>query len=113
MMNFLSRFHHSLSSLPHVISLIDVVRAIEIPFFLCHYNTNFPNKVDRLMSNERFHEIVKEKIEIHDRKNRDYVGGEYLSNFMMCEKHMGFPAWKGGYLLAEKIDCFGESSSFP
>jgi hypothetical protein len=47
------------------------------------------------MSKERFHEIVKEMVEIHDRKNRDYAGNEYLSNFLMCEQQMGFPAWKG------------------
>ena len=56
------------------------------------------------MSKERFHEIVKEMIEIHDRKNRDYAGGEYLSNFMMCEKHMGIPAWKGCLIrLSDKM----------
>jgi len=56
------------------------------------------------MSKERFHEIVKEMVELHDRKNRDYAGGEYLSNFMMCEKHMGFPAWKGCIIrLSDKM----------
>ncbi len=47
------------------------------------------------MSKERFHEIVKEMVELHDRKNHDYAGSEYLSNFLMCERHMGVPAWKG------------------
>ena len=47
------------------------------------------------MSKERFHEIVKEMVELHDRKNRDYAGSEYLSNFLMCEKYIGIPAWKG------------------
>ena len=46
------------------------------------------------MSKERFHEIVKEMLEIHDKKNRDYAGEEYLSNFMMCER-MGVSPWKG------------------
>ena len=56
------------------------------------------------MSKERFHEIVKEMVEIHDRKNRDYAGSEYLSNFMMCEKHMGIPAWKGAIIrLSDKM----------
>ena len=40
------------------------------------------------MNKERFHDMVKEMVEIHDRKNRDYAGEEYLSNFVMCE-------WKG------------------
>ncbi|HYA90249.1 MAG TPA: hypothetical protein VEK32_01990 [Thermodesulfobacteriota bacterium] len=47
------------------------------------------------MSKERFHEIVKEMVDLHDRKNRDYAGSDYLSNFLMCEKHMGIPGWKG------------------
>lgn len=56
------------------------------------------------MSKDRFHEIVKEMVELHDRKNRDYAGGEYLSNFMMCEKHMGIPAWKGCIIrLSDKM----------
>lgn len=56
------------------------------------------------MSKERFHEIVKEMVEIHDKKNRDYAGDEYLSNFMMCEKHMGIPAWKGCIIrLSDKM----------
>ena len=56
------------------------------------------------MSKERFHEIVKEMVELHDRKNHDYAGEEYLSNFMMCEKHMGIPAWKGSMIrLSDKM----------
>jgi len=47
------------------------------------------------MSKERFHEIVKEMVELHDRKNCNYAGNDYLSNFLMCKKHMGIPAWKG------------------
>ncbi len=47
------------------------------------------------MSKERFNEIVKEMVELHDKKNHDYAGDEYLSNFLMCEKHMGIPGWKG------------------
>ena len=56
------------------------------------------------MSKERFHEIVNEMVELHDRKNRDYGGGDYLSNFLMCEKHMGVPAWKGTLIrLSDKL----------
>lgn len=56
------------------------------------------------MSKERFHEIVKEMVELHDRKNRDYAGSEYLSNFMMCEQRMGIPAWKGCIIrLSDKM----------
>jgi hypothetical protein len=56
------------------------------------------------MSKERFHDIVKEMIELHDRKNHDYAGGEYLSNFLMCEKHMGVPAWIGCIIrLSDKM----------
>jgi len=47
------------------------------------------------MSKERFHEIVKEMVDLHDKKNQDYAGDEYLPNFLMCEKHMGIPGWKG------------------
>ena len=55
------------------------------------------------MSKERFHEIVKEMVELHDRKNQDYAGGEYLSNFLMCER-MGIPAWKGSLIrLSDKM----------
>ncbi len=46
------------------------------------------------MSKERFHEMVQEMLELHDKKNRDYAGGDYLSNFLMCER-MEIPAWKG------------------
>ena len=56
------------------------------------------------MSKERFHEIVKEMVELHDKKNRDYAGSEYLSNFLMCEKHMGVPAWIGCIIrLSDKM----------
>ena len=56
------------------------------------------------MSKERFHEIAKEMVELHDRKNRDYAGEDYLSNFMMCEQHMGIPAWKGCIIrLSDKM----------
>ena len=55
------------------------------------------------MSKERFNEIVKEMTELHDRKNRDYAGSEYLSNFLMCER-MGIPAWKGSLIrLSDKV----------
>jgi len=56
------------------------------------------------MSKERFREIVSEMVELHNRKNRDYAGNEYLSNFMMCEQHMGIPAWKGCIIrLSDKM----------
>lgn len=56
------------------------------------------------MSKERFREIVKEMVELHNRKNRDYAGEDYLSNFMMCEQHMGIPAWKGTLIrLSDKF----------
>jgi hypothetical protein len=56
------------------------------------------------MSKERFREIVNEMVELHDRKNRDYAGSEYLSNFLMCEKHMGIPAWIGCIIrLSDKM----------
>jgi hypothetical protein len=55
------------------------------------------------MSKERFHEIVKEMVDLHDRKNHDYAGSDYLSNFLMCER-MGIPAWKGCLIrLSDKI----------
>ena len=55
------------------------------------------------MSKERFNEIVKGMVELHDRKNRDYAGNEYLSNFLMCER-MGIPAWKGCLIrLSDKM----------
>ncbi len=56
------------------------------------------------MSKERFNEIVTEMVELHDRKNRDYAGSEYLSNFLMCEKYIGIPAWKGCLIrLSDKM----------
>ncbi len=56
------------------------------------------------MSKERFHEIVKEMVELHDKKNQDYTGGSYLSNFLMCERYMGIPAWKGSLIrLSDKM----------
>jgi hypothetical protein len=56
------------------------------------------------MSKERFREIVKEIVEVHDRKNHDYAGSEYLSNFLMCERYMGIPAWKGCIIrLSDKM----------
>jgi hypothetical protein len=59
---------------------------------------------DRIMSKERFNEIVKEMMELHDRKNHDYAGSEYLSNFLMCEKYIGVPAWKGCLIrLSDKM----------
>jgi hypothetical protein len=55
------------------------------------------------MSKERFHEIVNEMVELHDRKNRDYAGTDYLSNFLMSER-MGIPAWKGCLIrLSDKL----------
>jgi len=56
------------------------------------------------MSKERFNELVKEMIELHDKKNHDYAGGDYLSNFLMCEKFLGIPAWKGSLIrLSDKV----------
>jgi len=56
------------------------------------------------MSRERFNEIVKEMTELHDRKNQDYAGDDYLSNFLMCEKYLGIPAWKGSLIrLGDKV----------
>ena len=56
------------------------------------------------MSKERFHEIVNEMVDLHDRKNHDYAGNDYLSNFLMCEKHMGIPGWKGCIIrLSDKM----------
>ncbi len=55
------------------------------------------------MSKDRFNEIVKEMVELHDRKNRDYAGNDYLSNFLMCER-MGVSAWKGALIrLSDKM----------
>ena len=43
-------------------------------------------------------------VELHDRKNHDYAGSDYLSNFLMCEKHMGIPGWKGSIIrLSDKM----------
>jgi hypothetical protein len=56
------------------------------------------------MSKERFNEIVKEMVELHNKKNRDYAGSEYLSNFMMCERYVGVPAWIGCVIrLSDKM----------
>jgi hypothetical protein len=56
------------------------------------------------MSKERFHKIVEEMVELHDKKNHDYAGSDYLSNLLMCEKHMGVPAWKGCIIrLSDKL----------
>ena len=56
------------------------------------------------MSKERFQNIVNEMVELHDKKNHDYAGSEYLSNFLMCEKHMGVPAWIGCVIrLSDKM----------
>ena len=46
------------------------------------------------MTKERFNDILKEMAEIHERKNKEYAGDDYLSNLRMCEG-MGIPAWKG------------------
>ncbi len=55
------------------------------------------------MSKERFNQIVNEMVELHDRKNRDYAGNDYLSNFLMCER-MGILAWKGSLIrLSDKM----------
>lgn len=43
---------------------------------------------------QRFNEILKEMAELHEKKNKDYAGDDYLSNFKMSEG-MGIPAWKG------------------
>ncbi len=56
------------------------------------------------MSEERFHQIVNEMVELHDKKNHDYAGEEYLSNFLMCEKYIGVPAWVGCIIrLSDKM----------
>lgn len=55
------------------------------------------------MTKERFNEILKEMAEIHDRKNKDYAGDDYLSNLKMSEG-MGIPAWKG--VLVRMTDKF-------
>jgi len=43
----------------------------------------------------RFHELLEEIRELHNKKNADYSEeNNPLSNFYMCEK-FGIPAWKG------------------
>jgi hypothetical protein len=51
-------------------------------------------KGDMSMTRERFKEILEEMAEIHERKNRDYAGDDYLANLKMCEA-INIPAWKG------------------
>jgi len=46
------------------------------------------------MTKERFEEILEEMKDLHNRKNNDYAGEDYLSNLKMCEA-MDIPAWKG------------------
>jgi hypothetical protein len=46
------------------------------------------------MTKERFQEVLEEMRDLHDRKNKDYAGEDYLSNLKMCEA-MDIPAWKG------------------
>ena len=45
--------------------------------------------------NPRFHNLLKEIGELHDRKNADYATSQDpFSNFRECER-LGVPAWRG------------------
>jgi len=47
------------------------------------------------MRNPKFHKLLKQIGELHDKKNSDYaVDQDPFSNFRECEK-FGIPAWKG------------------
>jgi len=47
------------------------------------------------MRNPKFHELLKEITELHNKKNSDYATDEDpLSNLKLCEQ-FGIPAWKG------------------
>lgn len=47
------------------------------------------------MRNPKFHKLIEEIKQLHDRKNNDYsTSADPLSNFRECEK-FGLPAWKG------------------
>jgi len=47
------------------------------------------------MRNPKFHELLKEIAELHNKKNSDYATDEDpLSNLKLCTQ-FGIPAWKG------------------
>lgn len=47
------------------------------------------------MRNPKFHELLKEIAELHNKKNSDYATDEDpLSNLKLC-RQFGIPAWKG------------------
>lgn len=52
------------------------------------------NEIGKLVADVDFLKEMRELVELHERKDADYGGGDSLSNFKECEK-FGIPAWKG------------------
>lgn len=52
---------------------------------------------------EDFNSIIEEMKEIHNNKNHDYAGDDYLSN-LTASNRMGVPAWKAGLIrIQDKV----------
>lgn len=50
--------------------------------------------------NSQFHTILEQIKKIHESKDHDYAGEEYLSNLKGSER-LGIPAWKGTLIRME------------
>jgi len=52
---------------------------------------------ENLKEKSEFHSIVEEILELHEKKDNDYAGGEELSNFKEALR-INIPAWKGAFI---------------
>lgn len=71
-------------------------------------------KKDEFSPNE-FAKIMNDLIDLHQKKNHDYAGGEYLSD-LISSKRMGITPWKNALLRIQqkmsRLESFAKQGEF-
>lgn len=62
-----------------------------------------------------FHAILEKMADIHDKKNHDYAGGNYLSD-LIASNRMGIPGWMNALLRMQqkmsRLESFAKQGTF-
>lgn len=62
-----------------------------------------------------FRAIIEQLCEMHEQKNHDYSGGEYLSD-LIASNRAGIPAWKNALLRIQqkmsRLESFAKQGEF-